>query len=162
MKGASFFEMGVGSGLISIFAAMQGASVVACDISRKAISDTKANALNNNVQIELFQSDLFVGIPQQIFDIIVVNPPYYKRTPISEADHAMYCGEKLEYFTRFFEQARKYSDKYTKIWMILSDDCDIKGISSIAESNGYNMLVCYQQTKFWEINYIFEISLKEF
>ncbi len=157
LKNRNFLEIGVGSGLLSIYAAKKGAKVKACDISETAVINSEHNAILNNVDLELCQSNMFDKITPQIFDVIVVAPPYYKKNPISEADHAWYCGQNMEYFTKFFTQIRNYSNEKTKIWMILSDDCDLDGIASIAKSNHKDMQVVYQKTKYWEINYIYEI-----
>lgn len=154
----NLLEMGTGSGLISLFAAKRGAKVTACDISETAVKNAKYNADINHIEMDIYHSDMFDKIPLQVFDVIAVAPPYYKKDPVSEADYAWYCGKNMEYFRKFFPQANNYMNEKSKIWMILSDDCDLKGISAIAELNNRTMRVIYEKTAFWEVNYIFEIS----
>jgi hypothetical protein len=44
-----------------------------------------------------------------VFDIIVINPPYYKKDPGSYSDYAWNCGSNGEYFKKLFTQLRGYS-----------------------------------------------------
>jgi len=159
LNNKNFLEMGCGSGLVSIVAAKQNAKVTTADISSDAISCTKKNAEKNQVTISVIESDLFKSIPQQQFDIIAVNPPYYKKTPSSPDQFAWYCGENLEYFTAFFQQAKLFVNASSRIIMVLSDECDIAGISSLAEKNGWVWEKALQKKTAWEMGYIFNIRL---
>lgn len=78
LQGKRFLELGAGSGLISIQAAKKGAIVTATDINPVAIDCLRRNCDQNNVTAEIILSDLFAVIPEQPFDIIAINPPYYK------------------------------------------------------------------------------------
>lgn len=79
LKGKKFLELGCGSGLISIAAAKKGARVTASDINPVAVEFLVKNSEENKVEIEVIESDLFNDIPKQPFDIIAINPPYYKK-----------------------------------------------------------------------------------
>tara|TARA_R110002051_G_scaffold127537_3_gene201171 strand:- start:9289 stop:10143 length:855 start_codon:yes stop_codon:yes gene_type:complete len=74
-------DIGTGSGCIAISLAknIQGAKVFALDISEKAITVAKQNAINNKVDIEFIQEDILniETLPTK-FDIIVSNPPYVR------------------------------------------------------------------------------------
>ncbi|MDQ3111586.1 MAG: methyltransferase [Bacteroidota bacterium] len=161
LSGKRFLEMGSGSGMISIFAAQQKAVVTACDISPLAVECTLGNAKNNGVSISVFQSDLFSSLPAQQFDIIAVNPPYYKKNPASIAENAWYCGENLEYFRAFFCQAKKFISASSDIFMVLSDECDLHGIQAIANENDLTFTLCVQKRTMWEQGFIFNIRLNE-
>jgi release factor glutamine methyltransferase len=161
LAGKTFLEMGSGSGLISIFAARHGAIVTACDISPVAVASTMENALKNNSNIKVFQSDLFSNIPQQVFDIIAVNPPYYKKKPGSVAENAWYCGENLEYFQNFFGQVKNFMSASSVIFMVLSDECDVRGIQAIANDNSLTFSLVLQKRTAWEQGFIYKISLNE-
>jgi release factor glutamine methyltransferase len=161
LSGKKMLEVGSGSGLISIFAARQGAIVTACDISRPAVSCTQENAKKNNVSIAVFQSDLFSAIPQQVFDIIALNPPYFKKKPASVAENAWYCGENLEYFHGFFQQVKNFISGSSDIFMVLSDECDIRGIQAIATDNGLTFGLVQQKRTAWEQGFIYKIRLTQ-
>ena len=74
-------EMGTGSGAISVALAKElpSASVVATDLSEKALSIAEENALRNGVRerILFLQGDLFDPLEKgSIFELIITNPPY--------------------------------------------------------------------------------------
>ena len=150
-------ELGAGSGLISIVAAKQGAIVVASDISEKAIVNIHENAVLNQVELSIVHSDLFMAIPQQHFDIIIINPPYYPAKPKSESEHAWFCGENFEYFQRLFPTLKEYSSPQSQNLMVLSDACQIDCIQQIAKAHGYLMKVVFEKRTLWERNLIYRI-----
>src|SRR6185436_6799030 len=88
-----FLELGCGSGLISIYAAKKGAMVTATDINETALLFLAKNSRFNNTALRIIKSDLFHDISEQAFDIIAINPPYYKKQPLSARDYAWHCGE---------------------------------------------------------------------
>lgn len=157
LEGKNFLEMGCGSGLVSIVAAKHNAKVFAADIFPLAVSCTKNNAQKNQVEISTIESDLFQSIPQQTFDIIAVNPPYYKKKPATPDQFAWYCGENLEYFERFFQQAKTFVDSSSRIIMVLSDECDVEGIRSLAVKNGWRWELALKKRTAWETGFIFNI-----
>jgi release factor glutamine methyltransferase len=74
-------EMGTGSGAISVALAKElpAASVVATDLSEKALFIAAENALRNRVRerILFLQGDLFDTLGKgSLFDLIITNPPY--------------------------------------------------------------------------------------
>ena len=143
LENKSFLEMGAGSGLISVYGAKQNANVTAIDINPVAIKFLRNNSEENNVRLNIVQSDLFEDIPVQQFDIIAVNPPYYKKKPQTLLDHAWYCGENGEFFFDLFTQLPKYIHKNSEVLMVLCDGCDIGMIEDAAHQNGFK-LSCVQ------------------
>jgi release factor glutamine methyltransferase len=74
-------EMGTGSGAISVALAKElpSASVVATDLSEKALSIAEENSLRNGVRerILFLPGDLFDPLEKgSIFELIITNPPY--------------------------------------------------------------------------------------
>lgn len=159
LSGKNVLEMGSGSGLISIYMAKRNASVTACDIAPAAETATRRNAERNQVRITSVQSDLFASVPPQKFDTIVVNPPYYKKNPASAEEMAWYCGENLGYFHRFFQQAKTFMHSGSNILMVLSDECDIEGISEIANEKRLSFIQVFEKKTAWETGFIFNIRL---
>lgn len=158
LENCTFLELGSGSGLVSIYAAKQKAIVTATDISQTAVETSKQNAEYNQVSIEVIISDLFEKIPQQIFDIIVINPPYYPQQPVKEKDYAWFCGKNFEYFEKLFGKLGEYANQNSNIVMILSEDCQIERIRRIGLKNDWKMEVDYQKRILWEMNFIFGIT----
>jgi len=153
-----FLELGAGSGLISIYAAKNGATVTATDINPVAIACLRRNCDQNKVKPEIILSDLFANIPAQSFDIIAINPPYYKKQPQTMADHAWYCGENGEYFEQLFIKLGKYIHKNSIVLMVLSEECDINMINEIASGHNFYMKKKVTKKSVLEYFYIFQIT----
>ena len=158
LEGERFLELGAGSGLISIYAAKNGATVTATDINPVAVECLRTNSDQNNVKLEIILSDLFANIPEQSFDIIAINPPYYKKQPQTMADHAWYCGEDGEYFQQLFAKLGKYIHNNSIVLMVLSEECDIKMISEIASGHNFYMQKKFTKKSAWEYLYIYQIT----
>ena len=161
LRHKKFLELGAGSGLISIFAAKEDAEVVATDINPVAIEFLEMNKRANNVNISIINSDLFDDIPEQPFDIIAINPPYYKKNPSSHAEYAWCCGENGEYFKKLFNDLGKFLHKDSLVLMILCDGCDYEMVQRIAGSRKFEMNCVFRKKNLLENNFIFKISAIE-
>ena len=161
LKNKKLLEPGAGSGLISVYAAKHGAGVTATDINPIAVEFLRQNSEKNKVQINIIESDLFDEVPLQLFDIIVINPPYYKKEPESYIDYAWNCGENGEYFQKLFSQLKSYIHTGTKILMVLCDGCDIDMVKSMADEKGYKMRIILIKKNMVEKNFIYSIEPKQ-
>lgn len=158
LKEKKILELGAGSGLISMVAAGKGAKVIAIDINPIAVEYLEANSKQNNIQFEIIHSDLFDDIAQQSFDIIAINPPYYKKHPQTLLDHAWYCGENGEYFSKLFRQLAAYVHSNSEVIIVLCDGCDIEMIKSSAKQNDFTMNCMLTKQTIIEKNFIFKIE----
>jgi release factor glutamine methyltransferase len=158
LKNKTFLELGAGSGTMSILAAKKGATVYASDISNKAVENTKLNSAINNANINVFASDLLQNIPNMQFDYIIINPPYYRKNPKQEEDYAWYCGSNYEFFNSLFSTLSKYLSKNSKVFMILSEVCDIERIKSIGVQYGFTWNLKLKKRVWGEKNFIFGIT----
>lgn len=155
------WEIGAGSGLISLLCAQRGAQVTASDISFEAVNGLIANVQRNNISnITIVASDLFEKIKPKEFDIILINPPYYPKNPQNTAEKAFYCGEDFDYFHRLFEGLSSYMNHSSKVWMVLSEDCELTEIQSIAERKSFTWQLLEKESIWGEENYIFEMGLE--
>jgi release factor glutamine methyltransferase len=68
-------DLGTGSGIQGITAALKGCKVTFADIDRKAVEAAMKNAELNGVRGSFVLSDIFDGIGSK-FDTIIFNPPY--------------------------------------------------------------------------------------
>lgn len=158
LKGKKFLELGCGSGLISIAAAKKGARVTASDINPVAVEFLVKNSEENKVEIEVIESDLFNDIPKQPFDIIAINPPYYKKKPVTAKDHAWFCGEQGEYFSNLFDTLPCYINAGTEIGMVLIETCDMEMITGFAKKNGFALRYVHSKKNMLEKILIFKIE----
>ncbi len=156
LRGSRVTEVGCGSGLLSLVAAQQGAMVTALDISEPAVENTRLNASRNNLSIRVIQSDLFDAFPAAESDWVFINPPYYPRTPVTDQDHAWYCGEDHHYFRKLFQQLLS---THAKVVMVLSDVCDLTMIAAIARDAGFELQEI-QRKRVWADgnNYLYGIK----
>jgi release factor glutamine methyltransferase len=153
-----FLELGCGSGLISLVAAEKAAAVTATDINPIAVEFLKKNSLRNNMQLKIFQSDLFDDIPEKQYDIIAINPPYYKKNAVTMRDHAWFCGEHGEYFSRLFASLHRYMHEKTETLMVLFDGCDMEMINNFAAANNFVLNCVQNKQNMLEKNSIYKIE----
>ena len=161
LKDRSFLELGAGSGLIALYAARQGAHVMATDINPVAIQSLTMNSQSNHIPLTIIESDLFTNIPQQAFDIIAINPPYYKKQPRTPAEYAWYCGEQGEYFKQLFNGLQSYMHPQSIVLMVLCDGCDLHMIREMTSANGFHLNCVQTKTNWVETNFIFKIEKSE-
>ena len=83
-------DMGTGSGVCAVFAAMHARRVVAVDINPAAVRCAGINALLNHLEhkIDLRHGDLFAPVAGERFDLVLFNPPFVQGTPRDDRDHA--------------------------------------------------------------------------
>ena len=95
------------------------AKMTAVDISEKALEIARKNAIQNNVEIEILQSDLFEKVMGK-FDLIVSNPPYIETETIkalplevkNEPIIALDGGKDgLDFYRILVDKARSYLQK---------------------------------------------------
>ncbi len=158
LKDKTLLELGAGTGLISIYSKKHNANVTATDVNPTAIKSIQLNAEKNNVKLNIIQSDLFDNIPPQIFEIIIINPPYFPKDPKNNNEYAWFCGSDFRFFKNLFAQIGDYISASTKIIMILSEDCDIEMIKSIAKKNSFALTEIHKERIWNEWNYLFNIT----
>lgn len=157
VSGRKVLELGAGTGVISILLYRLGAIVTASDISRNAIENIKINAQRNDAALRVIHSDMFENIKDS-FDLIVINPPYYRRKPVQEPDHAWYAGESLQYFYKLFAGLPGVMHSDSRVLMVLSDDCNLEEINKIAGSNSFKSTVKHREFKWIQNFYIIEFK----
>lgn len=158
LKKKKVLELGCGSGLIAIYAAKQKAEVTATDINKTAIEFLNKNKDYNNVELNIIESNLFEKIPSSLYDIVVINPPYYKKDPKAEIDYAWFCGENGEYFFNLFNGLNEYIHHDSKVVMILFDGCDMDMIKNFATANKFRLTCVETHKNILEKNFIYHIE----
>jgi len=74
----AMLDVGTGSGAIALALASElpEARVTACDVSEDALAVARANGERLGIDVEWVVSDLFAGLGERRFDLVVSNPPY--------------------------------------------------------------------------------------
>ncbi|WP_282087750.1 methyltransferase [Aquimarina algiphila] len=150
-------ELGCGSGIISLYTSKKGATTTSSDINPIALKYLDKASTKNQLAIEIVNSDLFDNLKNRAFDYILINPPYYSKTPKNIKEKAWFCGNNFEYFKRLFQQLPNYISENTNTYMILSEDCEIKKIKNIALQFDLIFDVQFEKKIIGEKNYIFKI-----
>ncbi|MBL8884137.1 MAG: 50S ribosomal protein L3 N(5)-glutamine methyltransferase [Hyphomicrobium sp.] len=118
---SNVLDLCTGSGCLAILAAyiFPNAAIAASDISEDALDVARINVATYELQdrITLIRSDLFDGIPQQRFDLILANPPYVTSASVkgfppeyrAEPELAHFGGaDGLDLVRRILADARGY------------------------------------------------------
>ena len=90
VPGLRVLDVGTGTGVAAIQAAVAGAQVTAVDVNPEAVRCARINALLNHVddRIDVRHGDLFEPVAGERFDVVVCNPPFFRGTPTSRRDAA--------------------------------------------------------------------------
>ncbi|MFT4076824.1 MAG: methyltransferase [Asticcacaulis sp.] len=126
MEGLDLLDIGTGSGVIAITAALRGARVMASDLSMQAVRlatlNTQLNGLTS--RIDIVQGDLFSGLASRKFDLITANLWFPIRVWGFRADRRT-C---LDMQARFFEQVRRWLKPGGRVIMASADFADNRAI----------------------------------
>ena len=90
-------DVGTGSGCIALMLKKlyPESTVDACDISLEALDLAKENSEINNLEINLFQSDLLNDVEEVDYDVIVANLPYIPTKTLSSLESEVVDYEPL-------------------------------------------------------------------
>ena len=131
LKGKKVLDLGCGSGLLAVTAAIHGGEVTATDINPIALKNTGENAKRFDVNVKLIESDLFNKIGGK-FDLILFNPPYI---PSDEHDiylsptmrKALVSGKRgIDIMKRFLKEYKNYLKRGGKVLLVVSSLNKIK------------------------------------
>ncbi|MFQ5985751.1 MAG: HemK2/MTQ2 family protein methyltransferase [Thermoplasmata archaeon] len=117
---SSFLEIGTGTGLIALHAARR-IRTVATDINPFAVSLARANALRNDLALDVVRADLLNGL-NGTFDAIAFNPPYLPLKPRGEWLDRAWSGGRGgdEVVLRFLKDVPPFLAEGGAIYLLLS------------------------------------------
>jgi len=159
VSGLEFLELGCGTGTQACRAVQKGAFGYASDITSSSCQNAEVNAEQNDIDLQVYQSDIFDQLPDgQDFDLIFVNPPFMETYPEEEKDFAFCCGEQYEYYDFLFRDLSSRLKPNGKLVMALAESCNCDQIKFMAENSGFAFKRIDKCKKYAETNYLFEIS----
>ena len=141
-ESAKVLDLCCGSGCIAcaIKKALPLLEVYGADISSDALDVARGNCVQNNVAVDLIQSDLFSNLKGKQFDYIVCNPPYIGEHEKNLLDESVLKWEpKLALFAKnggleFYERIAKEAPQFCRkmIWFEIGPEMKDKLLAVFA------------------------------
>jgi len=150
----NILEIGTGSGALVIALAkkMNGIVIDATDISEDALRIAEQNAMLNQVDINIFKSDIFDNVLNK-YDLIISNPPYisltdYEELPVEikdfEPKSALLADDNgLFFYNKILQKAKDHLTESGKIYFEIGYD-QAKKITEIAKENGFSNIKVFK------------------
>ncbi len=164
-SGEYVLELGTGSGLLSIISAKKGANVIATDVNTLAIECAKKNAerheVNGNIEFRI--GNMFDPISDEVFDLILFNPPYL---PVSKEESS---GDVIERAWDGGLDGRKFIDEFLsgvgeylkpggRFYFIQSSLSDVQKTLSELRRNNWEFIKKSEKF-FFEKIYLFKVFI---
>jgi HemK-related putative methylase len=136
--------MGTGSGVGAVFAAQWTDKVTAVDINPAAVRCARINVLLNEVEdrVTVKEGDLFTAVPDETFDVILFNPPYFRGQPRNNLDRAFRADDVIE---RFVDQLHHHLTPRGYALVLLSSVGDEATFLALFGQHGYQIEVAAQR-----------------
>lgn len=150
IPGEQFLEIGSGTGVISVFAALKGSDVVATDISHQAVLNTTKNAELHQVsdKIDVLGGSLFESVRNMKFNTIFWNIPF-NNIDIAEpiTTELLSIADPGDFFKiRFIQESVNFLKPNGKILIGTSSNYgDFETLTETLEETGYEWKIAAQK-----------------
>lgn len=134
----SVLDLGTGTGICAILAAMKGARVTATDISPLAVRCAKVNVAINSLEdrVRVLEGDLFAPVEAETFDLVIFNPPYYEGRPRDWPEYA-WRGENV--LRRFVQALGTHVNRGGRALISVSTELDLSAIKENLRTSGFEV-----------------------
>lgn len=139
-----FLEIGTGTGLIACHVAENGATrVVATDINPRACENTRLNAQNRNVTIDVREGSVFEPVQGEKFDFIFWNHPFkFTEEPVEDVLLQSVFEQGYTNLEIYFRDGVKYLKSGGKLLLGTSSIARLDLIQEFAKKYGYDINIC--------------------
>ncbi|VVB79635.1 Ribosomal protein L11 methyltransferase [uncultured archaeon] len=140
-KDERVLEIGTGCGILSVFAAKQGARVDGVDILPECVEFSLRNAITNGVfeRTKFYYSNMFQNTDAH-YDTVLCNLPILNGD-LPDKNSAWYSlfDPNFKFHIQLFEEGRKYTQRIIMAHADLIGKKDFADLESLAEQNGWNV-----------------------
>ncbi len=139
VRGLDFLEIGCGTGVISVFAARNGARrVVAVDVNPEAVRNTHINFERIGAETaEAYVSDIFSSV-RGSFDVVTWNAPYHGSKPTDILERGC-ADEDYHDIRKFFSDVDQYLNPGGLIVFGFSESGDLPLLETLIADHGYRV-----------------------
>lgn len=131
----SILDFGCGYGPIGIYLKkISNAEIDMIDINKRAINLAKKNALQNNVKVNIFESNIYENVSKK-YDMIVTNPP-------------VRVGKKILYQILF--EAKNHLNESGSLWLVINKNQGAKSLMKDLEKE-YQVILITKNKGFYII-----------
>jgi HemK-related putative methylase len=133
-------DVGAGTGIASVAAALNGARVRAVDVNAQAVRCARINALLNAVddRLDVRHGDLFDAADGDTFDVVICNPPFFKGQPSGARELAW---RSADFVDRFAAGLAGVLARDGRALIVFSSHADEQGLIERLQHAGFDVAV---------------------
>lgn len=133
-------DLGTGSGVAAVRAAMRGARVTATDVNPEAVRCARINALLNHVdeRVDVREGDLYEPVRGERFDWVLCNPPFFRGRPRNPRDVSWRSEAFLERFAQGLDSVLAAEGRAL---VVFSSDGDEHGLLAACAAEGLDATI---------------------
>ena len=134
-------DIGTGTGIVALFAALKGADVIATDVSPQAVRNAQINFDKYNVSTTALEGDMFAAVPaDQKFDFIFWNHPFNSGDN-PNGDPLSLCCFDYQYhgLKRYIRRGHDFLAPGGRHLLGTSTLADLSNIQALARNAGYDI-----------------------
>lgn len=131
--GVRTLDVTSGAGTFSVIAGLQGASGVAVDINPAAVRNSEENFKKYGVDMLAIKSDLFENVPDESFNYIYANGPFFEGDISDPLDYA--CYGAISFIERLLKELHSRLKPDGELLIVLSAMSDLKHFNKTLTSN---------------------------
>ncbi|HVG00273.1 MAG TPA: methyltransferase [Chloroflexia bacterium] len=156
-------DLGTGSGLLAISAALAGVGhVTAVDLNPAAVLSARLNVAQYGLggKVQVAHGDMFEPVKGERFDLIICNPPYLKGEPTSQGTLAYMAGDDFRWLRRFARDAAEHLASGGRCLLVLADSTDLTAVLDIVRRGGWEARLMARRDLVVERLYIVELIVQ--
>ncbi|GAM20084.1 hypothetical protein SAMD00019534_032590 [Acytostelium subglobosum LB1] len=138
--GDRFLEVGIGSGITTVYMSRAGAKTTGVDINPDAVETTKLNLSQNNLSGLVLESDVFNALPEgSKFEWIYWNHPWQNNpNVIKELQTEKTLDPGYQLLSRYIKESERYLSETGRIVIGTSNCSNLQEVNSLAQNLGYS------------------------